>query len=65
MHDLYDSLDHAGVLHVASLASVAGALTGWLPPLATGLACVYYMIKIYESVTGQRFSAWLRSKLSK
>lgn len=58
----YEQLDHAGVLHAASLATVGGYLVGWLPPLATALACVYYIVKIYESDTTQKLVAFLKSK---
>ena len=66
MLTLYDHLDNTGTLHAASLVTVGGALVGWLPPLATALACVYYIVKIYESATTQRLIAravvWYQSK---
>lgn len=64
MHDLYNQIDNAGFLHAASLATVGGALAGWLPPVATALACVYYVVKICESETAKRLLAWVKSKLS-
>lgn len=33
---------------------IAGAITGWLPPLAAILAIVWYVIQIYESSTLQK-----------
>lgn len=65
MHDFYEQIDNAGVLHAASLATVGGYLVGWLPAVATLLACVYYVVKIYESVSVQRLVTWAKSKLSR
>lgn len=58
----YDQLDHAGVLHAASLATVGGYLVGWLPAAATVLACIYYIVKIYESATVKQLITFIKSK---
>lgn len=37
--------------HALSLMAMLGAMLGLLPAIAAGLAAVYYVIQIYESVT--------------
>lgn len=56
------SVIKAGV-DAGAAGAIVASLAGWLPPLAAGLAIVWYLIQIAESATGQaviqRVKEWI------
>lgn len=58
-HDnLYD------LLHALSIITLLGAFIGWLPSIATALAVVWYLVRLYESPTIKSMGRWVRRKVT-
>lgn len=51
--------DTKAVFDVSSLAIIGATFVEWLPAIASGLAVVWWLLRIYETKTVQR---WLRRK---
>lgn len=50
-----DNLEqHKHTLDVASIATMLGALMGWLPSVAAGVTIIWTGIRIYETKTVQK-----------
>ncbi len=60
MHASTDLHSWAG--NIFSAAAIVGTFMGWLPALAAGVGMCWYLIKIYESVTVQRWVAARRAR---
>jgi hypothetical protein len=44
------------VIDLASLTTVLGTLTAWLPPIAALLSIIWTTLRIYEVITGKEIS---------
>lgn len=47
------------VADILSIGAVVGTLTGYLPPIATILAIVWYALQVYEGKTVQK---WIKAR---
>lgn len=58
--------DMTPAVHAVATGSILGAVLGWLPPIASVLALIWYSIEIYESKTFQRaITNWRSRKIVK
>lgn len=48
------------IMHALSLATILGAIAGWLPHIATALAIAWYLVRLYENATVRKLGRWLR-----
>ncbi len=64
-----DNPHHSWLMDGASLLVIVGACANMLPPIASGIAAVWYAGMVWESRTGQclraRWSAFRARRLSR